>query len=519
MPRMRLGRRHGSEAEASQAQQVNQMMRVQVLVPTTGALNQVLRIQPHPGLAYSFAVRKGEAEHLSITRQYAPLTAPGGALEALGAPAKPGTYILQLAGPIDCGGSWQLPVLLAHLVVALGEKLVDSAVAEQAGANLVVWSTGAVDYDLTVVHGDDVDYQLRAKVERSRAGLAEAAKAGARIIAIIPESEDPAPLRCLLEDVGARNFRVERVKSASAARDIIKHALGLGLPASSPVSAPASTRVLEAAGEESPPDAVPRTVRKRHFWKITAGAVAVAVLAAAAFTAGRDWLPQLMAAAIHANTRVEDKHVTEAQEPAGDRDQRLADLVRRLQPSHWPHVVHVDDADQPQVTNPAARDTPPDGPAAPERTAPPVETAPREPPPPPPVPVKIQELRAPNGGICLPILVERRMLPSRIDVALDAPDRFHDSAGWNLCGLEWTLNPDAAQSGVVGFDVDLPGFALSRSGATGTPGAWTSIAVEFRNQLSRPMSYNVNVKYAAAPRPEQVQQFRHTITTSRQAGH
>jgi hypothetical protein len=162
--------------KASQANRSIKMMRVQVLVPTTGALNQVLRIQPHPGLAYSFAVRKGEPEHLSITKQYAPLTAPGGALEALGAPAQPGTYILQLAGPIDCGGSWQLPVLLAHVVVALGEKLVDSAVRDAADADLVLWSTGAVDYDLSIVESDDVDYQLRAKVEHSRAGLSEAAK-------------------------------------------------------------------------------------------------------------------------------------------------------------------------------------------------------------------------------------------------------------------------------------------------------------------------------------------------------
>jgi hypothetical protein len=267
---------------------------------------------------------------------------------------------------------------------------------------------------------------------------------------------------------------------------------------------------------------------RRRVLKSAAVAAAVVALAGAAFTAGRDWIPRFMSPdLIRANTRVPEKQAAEAL--AADREQQLAALVRRLQPSHWPRVTSVSDKQQVAEATPADGQTT-DKPAtekAPDRAIPPQdtvqprdetprETAPREPVLPPVVPVKIQELRAPNGGICLPVVVERRLLPSRIDVAMDAPDRFHETAAWNLCGLEWTLAPEAAQSGVQGFDIDLPGFVLSR---TGTPGAWTRIAVEFRTQLSRPVSYNVNVKYDSTPRPEQVQQFRHTISTrSRQAG-
>src|SRR5262249_28301826 len=89
--------------------QVRQM-RVLVLVPTTGKLNRVLRIDPYPDLVHSFVVRQGDVERLPITRKYADLTSEGGPLAALGSPVKPGLYRLLLAGPIDGGDSWQLPV-------------------------------------------------------------------------------------------------------------------------------------------------------------------------------------------------------------------------------------------------------------------------------------------------------------------------------------------------------------------------------------------------------------------------
>ncbi len=198
-------------------------MRVLVLVPTTGSLNRVLRIEAYPGLAHSFAVARGDFQPLWITRKYADLTREGGPLAALALPVHPGTYRLWLAEPIDDGDSWVLPVLLAHFVVAFGDQLVD----EPGKADIVLWSTGAVDLDSHII---DNDYKLKDKVKHSRTGLEAAAAAGARVIAILPACADAAPVRTMLremlDEIGARDARVEVVDSALAARGTLEQALG-----------------------------------------------------------------------------------------------------------------------------------------------------------------------------------------------------------------------------------------------------------------------------------------------------
>jgi tetratricopeptide (TPR) repeat protein len=228
-------------------------MRVLVLVPTTGSLNRVLRIEAYPGLAHSFAVAQGDFQPLRITRKYADLTREGGPLAALARPVQPGTYRLWLAEAIDDGDSWVLPVLLAHLVVAFGDQLVD----EPDDADIVLWSTGAVNLDSQII---DTDYKLNDKVKHSRTGLAAAATAGVRIIAILPACADAVPactmLREMLQDIGARDARVEIANSALAARRTLEQALGRSAGIGPPEVRPAETLSAEPArhgGTASPP--------------------------------------------------------------------------------------------------------------------------------------------------------------------------------------------------------------------------------------------------------------------------
>jgi hypothetical protein len=127
-----------------------------------------------------------------------------------------------------------------------------------------------------------------------------------------------------------------------------------------------------------------------------------------------------------------------------------------------------------------------------------------------PVPLHLVEIRDPYGRICLPVLREN-VPPRLVDVAMDGPDRFHDSTGFNLCGLEWTLTPDAARVGIQGFDIDLAaeryGAQVTRIGAGGT---FTKIRIEFYRDFSKTITYKVSLQSGAAP-PGQVQQFQHTI--------
>jgi hypothetical protein len=189
--------------------------RVLVLVPTTGSVNRIVRIEARHDLAASQIFHRHWRQ--PISRFYAPLTA--GPLAALGAPVTPGVYRLWLAEEMKSGNSWELPVLLAHLVDALGHELV----TDPAQADVVLWATGEIDADLQLRARD---YRLAAKAAHSGDELRRAAAAGARIIAIVPGTEDASPLHNLLAASGALDWRAESVDSVGAARAIVEVELG-----------------------------------------------------------------------------------------------------------------------------------------------------------------------------------------------------------------------------------------------------------------------------------------------------
>jgi hypothetical protein len=497
-------------------------MRVLVLVPTTGKLNRVLRIDPYPDLVHSFVVRQGDVERLQITRKYADLTSQGGPLAALGAPVTPGLYRLLLAGPIDAGDSWQLPVLLAHLAVALGEKLAE----EPAEGDVVLWSTGAVDVDLNIV---DHDYRLPAKVACSRAVLQEAVAAGAQIVAILPAcARDDAPrLHDMLAEIGAQHARLEIVDSVVTARGIVEQALGR-TPA---VVSEAASRPLPLVSESVRETASSRSGSRGLFWKVPALLATGAAMAVGVFIFGNQWLPPLIPHGTPGNAAPRIRPEPPPDPPRAQAD-ATADPSRGIPGLPPPPNPVVDTARESDVSTPArpdilpfkAPDPRPDILPAPPPEArpdivpspPPSEVIPvKTPPSPPPVPVKLQELRFDNNGTCIPYIFERRPPPLAIDVALEGTDHFHDSAGRNLCVLEWTLTPEAAQAGIEGFDiVDLADRSGStRLDRTGAAGVSTRIRIEFTRDFrnTNPITYNVRLRFGGASPPEQVQQFRHAV--------
>jgi CHAT domain-containing protein/tetratricopeptide (TPR) repeat protein len=199
-------------------------MPVQVLLPTTGSLNQVLRIEATGYLTASQVIRTADWMPLDISRRYHAMTVRDGLLRRLGAPFRPGLYRLWLKLPIESGNSWELPVILAQFVVDLGYELAETP----AKGDIVLWATGAVDGKLDICACDD--YHLPAKIAYSRTGLRAAAAAGAPIIALVPAcesaAEDAALLRGLLNETGARDAIVEIVDSVRGACGIVDQALG-----------------------------------------------------------------------------------------------------------------------------------------------------------------------------------------------------------------------------------------------------------------------------------------------------
>jgi hypothetical protein len=454
-------------------------MRVQVLLPTTGALNRVLRIEARPDLPASGVYAQHDFRPLAITADYDALTSKAGPLGALAPPVEAGAHRLWLAGPIEAGKSWELPVLLSHLVVALGAELA----ADAAAADIVLWSTGAVDLDLHIVQHD---YRLRAKADHSKAALKEAAAAGAQVIALVPAGEDASVLCDLLTEVGAQNGRVEVIDGVGAARVILQQALGRPMAGE--------------AGQQ------PATGRRGRWRKMPALVASLGAIALGAF-AVCDVIPW---------TSVWD--VLDTQAAPKDKDELQQHHFHRTDdgPKQDDHslagTVSTPPADPPAPGEgaahpPAAASAPP--PAQNDGSVPPPKDAERTTA--VPVPLHLVEIRDPYGRICLPVLRDN-FPPRMVDVAMDGPDRFHDSNGFNLCGLEWTLTPEAAQAGIQGFDIDL---AVERYGAqvtrTGAGGAFTKIRIEFNRDFSKTITYKVSLKSGAALPPEQVQQFQHTV--------
>ncbi len=452
-------------------------MRVLVLLPTTGALNRVLRIEARDDLPASSVYAQHDFRPLAITSDYDALTSKAGPLAALAPLVKAGAHRLLLGGPIEAGKSWELPVLLAHLAVALGAELV----AEPAEADIVLWSTGAVDLDLHIVAHD---YKLRAKAGKSQAALKQAAASGARIIALVPACEDASPLRDLLAEAGAQHGRVETIDGVGAARVILEQALR-------PVTAAREKRRSSTA--------------MGYLWKVPAVLVSTAVVAFGAFSA-RDVIPW---------PRVWSGFVTQGDtRDAGKTPEKLPDKSADAgkPPDHPADDSQKKPDDQPSNLPAADTNTPPaaDHPPANDAGVRPPKEAPHATA--LPAPLRLAEMRDPFDRVCVAVLLED-VAPRMTDVAMDGPDHFHDSAGRNLCALEWSLTPEAAQAAIQGFDIDLVpdpyGARMVKTG--GAPGAWTKIRIEFKRDFSRAISYKVSLKFRSDPPKDQVQQFHHSI--------
>jgi len=114
---------------------------------------------------------------------------------------------VRLSGSCDAGRSWEVPVCLAHGLVESGHPLA----ATPAEADLILWATGAVDLDLSVLPGD---YALLDKIARCTSLIAEAP--GAALAVLLPEGPQRAEAEAALRDLG-RDVRLLPSDSVPAA--------------------------------------------------------------------------------------------------------------------------------------------------------------------------------------------------------------------------------------------------------------------------------------------------------------
>ncbi len=160
--------------------------KLRVLIPTTaGAVEVLLLTEEDPVIGRSVACVGGTTETADIHVAYHAFVARAtGVVERLfGHPC----YRLDVSGRIDAGSSWQLGVLTAHALHAMGRLA-----QEGERADGILWATGTVRaVDLTVGAVSHVAEKLAASRERLQRDL----QSGARLLLAVPASDATAPLR------------------------------------------------------------------------------------------------------------------------------------------------------------------------------------------------------------------------------------------------------------------------------------------------------------------------------------
>lgn len=152
-------------------------MRVAVIIPTTDGPAPILRLTRLVQAPRSVMRTQDDYRPLPPSSRYHAFIQPGGPLaEWIGIGG--GQFELRLGAPVDTGRSWELPTALAHCVQIAGHHL------DPESAELVVWATGALDNDLSVL---GQDYHLPTKLECSEALLKAWLDRGVAVLLLLPE--------------------------------------------------------------------------------------------------------------------------------------------------------------------------------------------------------------------------------------------------------------------------------------------------------------------------------------------
>ena len=248
------------------------MTLVRVLIATTEGPVAVQKITAEEPGVPSVACRDGTTEVLAISSDYTRFVDRGTGLVAR--LTGHGAYRLDLDSSVDGGSSWQLPVLLAHLLEA------DRRLAgPEEPADLALLATGEVDREQRIRPVGRIEEKLAA----ARELIARCAEHGPPLVVLLP-SNDWRPdigerLRAELGDGAARFLAWDRMrplaeleKPRSGVMPETRAAPEIGTPAQS--GSPADQR--DAGGRRRP--------------KVGRAAVAILLLlAVSALGAGTAW--------------------------------------------------------------------------------------------------------------------------------------------------------------------------------------------------------------------------------------
>lgn len=201
-----------------------------VVIPTTDGPSLVRSLRPRAGLPASAAFVDGDYRPLPWSGDYARLSATDGPLAGIVPAERLVPHELRLTRSFDTGRSWEVPVCLAHALLAAGHRLV----GDPAEAEVIVWSTGAVDLDLRLLPGI---YAVLDKLERSRNFLEGAS--GKPLVALLPPGEGRGEFETILKGFARKaNAFVHSSDSIRDAALFLGSRLGEAGPAPGPAARP-----------------------------------------------------------------------------------------------------------------------------------------------------------------------------------------------------------------------------------------------------------------------------------------
>jgi len=157
--------------------------KIAVFVATTGGPVQIERVTPERA-PQSLVCLSRSSSVLSISPAYDDFVRRGsGVIERDFGPFDDESFRVDVSGQIGSGQSWQLGIYLAHAIVSADGHDLAETVDE---ANLVLWVTGRVDYDLRVSSVSHVS----EKIQASQPAFQNWKNAGKDVRLILPAHEN-----------------------------------------------------------------------------------------------------------------------------------------------------------------------------------------------------------------------------------------------------------------------------------------------------------------------------------------
>lgn len=197
-----------------------------VVIPTTGGAILVRGLKPRPLLPTNWVTLEDDFRHLAMSESYADLVRG-----PLAGHVEHKTYQLVVSGDIDTGRSWELPVLIAHLLEARGclsnGTFNTSPPPPEAGERLI-FATGKLDSELAPLADR---YHLRLKIAQAKELLDDAAKKNLEVVFILPADLDDDDRQAIAEAAEPLGARVLPCRSFQDVRDAVERICGEELPA------------------------------------------------------------------------------------------------------------------------------------------------------------------------------------------------------------------------------------------------------------------------------------------------